>query len=503
MVKTVDTIEAVVQDNNIGLNSWITLDLVRRLKREVYTKSYYEFAKWCFGLLFPNERFEANFHIQLLCDLYQEEVLRIIRKEEKTKDIIVNIPPRASKSLITSVFLLPWMWINDPTMTMISVSFDEDLSLLNAQYSKDIIGHPEFQALFGDIFQIRRDQNSKGFFMNDKGGFRLSKTTGGNITGHKGLVIIVDDPQNPKTAESAVNRQATIDYYTRSLYNRLTPINLGIRIIIMQRLHEEDLTGYLLKKSPDDYLHICLPATKSHLVNPPEYLKYYDKNEEGLLDPVRLSVKTLMGFRSTLGERGYSGQYDQSPAPLEGGIWKKPWFDIISPLLLRRDIDNSPINFYIDGAFTEKTENDPTGIMAAFKQDGYLYILDFTEVWLNFPDLIKFIQEYVQRFQYGRTSRIVIEPKANGLSIVQQLRAISFLNVIEGAVPKDDKITRAHSVSPTIEAHRVRLIDGTYVEDYLTKVTTFPNAKHDEAVDLTVMAINDLVFNDGPDFAFV
>lgn len=470
------------------------------LKRSIFEKSYLQFAIWCFGKLFPNERFEVNFHIILLCDLYQKEVERIIRKEEKDKDIIVNIPPRSSKSLITSVFLLPWMWIKDPTLPMISVSFDEDLSLLNAQYSKDIINDPEFQELFGDLFQIRKDANSKGYFMNDKGGFRLSKTTGSNITGHKGVVIVVDDPQNPKTAESNSNRQAVIDYYTRALYNRLTPINLGVRIIIMQRLHEEDLTGYLLKNNSDDYLHICLPATVSDKVNPPELTKHY---QDGLLDPVRLSYKTLQGFKKTLGERGYSGQYDQSPAPPEGGIWKKHWFDVISPLILRRDVENEPIDFYIDSAYTEKTENDPTGILACFKQDNYLYIIDFTEVYLEFPELIKFLLEYVVKFQYTYLSRIIIEPKASGKSIVQQLRSISQLNVVEGESPKDDKITRANSVAPTIEAHRVRLVDGHWVNNYLEKVGTFPNATHDESVDLTVMAINDKLFNGGPDFSFV
>ena len=474
--------------------------LEMELKRKIFIQSYFQFTRWCFSLLFPNERFEMSFHIQLLCDLYQSEVERIIRKEEKDKDIIVNIPPRASKSLITSVFLLPWAWIKDPTLPMISISFDEDLSLLNAQYSKDIITHPEFQELFGDIFQIRKDANSKGYFMNNKGGFRLSKTTGSNITGHKGVIIVVDDPQNPKTSESVINRQSTIDYYTRALYNRLTPINLGVRIIIMQRLHEDDLTGYILKNNKDEYLHICLPATISDMVQPPEYAEQYI---DGLLDPIRLSAKTFAGFRKTLGERGYGGQYDQSPAPLEGGIWKRNWFDIISPLILRRDTENEPVHFYVDGAYTEKTTNDPTGILAAFRQDNYIYILDFTEVWLDFPSLIKFIQEYVMRFQYSYRSRIVIEPKASGLSVVQQLRAMTQMNVVEGIPPKDDKLTRANSVAPTIEGRRVRLVDGVYVVNYIEKVSTFPNGSHDEATDLTVMAINDLLFNDGPDYSFV
>jgi len=166
----------------------IDRELELELKRLIFTESYYEFFVWSFQILFPNEKYEDTFHIRYLCDLYQVEVERIIRKEERTTDLIVNIPPRTSKSLITSVSLLAWMWIKQASLPMISISFDEDLSLLNAQYSKDIIKSDEYQELFGHLYQIRSDADSKSYFMNDKGGFRLSKTTGSNITGHKGTV---------------------------------------------------------------------------------------------------------------------------------------------------------------------------------------------------------------------------------------------------------------------------------------------------------------------------
>lgn len=478
----------------------VTTFIEREVKKRVLKESYYHFFVWSFQILFPNEKYEDAFHVPYLCDVYQKEVERIIRKEEKDKDILVNIPPRASKSLITSVALLAWAWTKDPTMPMISVSFDEDLSLLNAQYCKDIINSPEYQELFGDMFQIRSDANSKGYFMNTKGGFRLSKTTGSNITGHKGILIIVDDPQNPKTAESEVKRKETVDYYTKSLYNRLTPINLGVRIIIMQRLHEEDLTGYLLKNSPEDYLHICLPAEVSHRVNPPSLVEEY---VNGLLDPIRLSQKTLNGFRKTLGSRGYSGQYEQTPTPDEGGIWKKDWFDIVNPILLQRDFINEPIHIYIDGAYTEKTQNDPTGILAGFFKDNKFWIVDFKEVWLEFPDLLAYIDTYAKYLGLNRYSRIVVEPKASGKSIVQQLRAQTHYNVVEAPAPKDDKITRANGNAPILEGRRVVLVDGTYVENFLNLVSTFPNASHDEAVDLVNMAINDGLISNGPDFMMI
>lgn len=487
-------------------------ELELSLKRDVFKASYFEFFKWGFNLLFPAEKYEDTFHIKYLCDIYQEEVERIIRREEKNKDLIVNIPPRTSKSLITSVMLNAWAWIKDPTIPFISVSFDEELTLINAQYCKDLIKSDEYQALFGDLYQIRSDVDSKGYYMNDKGGFRLSKTTGANITGHKGMIIIVDDPQNPKKAESEIHRKDTISYYTNSLYNRLTPANLGIRIIIMQRLHENDLTGYLLEKDPQSYRHICLPAESEREINndqgkstvkfaiyPAELEALYT---DKLLDPIRLNKKTLTQFKKTLGSRGYSGQYEQRPAPDEGGILKKAWFIATDPLILKRDVINEPICFFIDGAYTEKTENDPTAILACYASNNTLYVLDVIEVWMEFPELLKFIQEYVKRFQYTAGSRIYIEPKASGKSIAQQLRAVTMLNVAELESPKDDKITRAHGIAGICESLRVRVVIGAYIEHFLDQVGTFPTAVHDDMVDCLVMAVNTLLVNNSPDFFF-
>lgn len=486
-----------MSDKNFSI---VDRELELELKRLIFTDSYYEFFKWSFVILFPNEKFEDTFHIRYLCDLYQVEVERIIRKEERTSDLIVNIPPRTSKSLITSVSLLAWMWIKQPSLPMISISFDEDLSLLNAQYSKDIIKSDEYQELFGHLYQIRSDADSKSYFMNDKGGFRLSKTTGSNITGHKGIVIVVDDPQNPKTSESELSRVAVIQYYTRALYNRLTPINLGIRIIIMQRLHENDLTGYLLENDPGSYRHICLPAETSDIVKP---IELKEKYINGLLDPTRLSAMILSGFRKTLGLRGYTGQYEQRPSPDEGGIIKRTWFDILLPEMILRKTDQSPIHFFIDSAYTAKTENDPTGILTCFVQDGFLYILDFSEKWLEFPELCKNIIIHTNGYQYTHLSKIFIEPKASGKSIVQQLRSTTSLNVIEAENPEKDKVTRAHSIAPTLESRRVRLIQGPYVEHFLDLLGSFPSGNHDEAVDTLVMAVRELLIDNSPDFMFV
>lgn len=478
----------------------IEKELEIELKRDVFKRSYYEFFKWSFNILMPGEEYVDNFHIKYLCDILQEEVERVIARKEKTKDIIINIPPRTSKSLITSVCLMPWVWLNLPTAPFICVSFDEDLSYMNAQQSKDIIKSDEYQELFGDIYQIRKDSDSKGYFANNKGGFRLSKTVGANITGHKGLFILVDDPLNPKNAASDVLRATANTYYTSSLYNRLTPVQIGLRLIIMQRLHELDLSGYLLGKAPDSYLHICLPAEVSHRINPPELVEKY---VEGLLDPHRLSLKVLNDFRSVLGSTGYAGQYMQSPSPDAGGIIRKAWFDIVQPSSVYRDATKSPIMFFLDTAYTEKQENDPTAIMACFKQDNFLYVLDVQEVRMTLPDLCKYLISYTQRWQYSSYSKIFVEPKASGIPLVQTIRATTMLNIIEMKAPKDSKVTRAQAVTPLIESRRVRLVDGLYVENYLGQLTLFPNGAHDDMVDITVYAIDELLKSTGPDIMWI
>lgn len=159
-----------------------------------------------------------------------------------------------------------------------------------------------------------------------------------------------------------------------------------------------------------------------------------------------------------------------------------------------RDPLRSPINFVVDTAYSEKTSsrNDPCGFLSYFEKDNNLYIIDFTEEWFDFPDLVKFMQRYVTRNGYTNSSRIYIEPKASGLSVIQQLRSESKLNVlkVEGDFIKDDKLTRASSVSAIIEAGRVFLIKGAWNDQYITQVTTFPKAVHDEAVDVTVYALN-------------
>jgi len=479
----------------------ISQQLELDIKREVLTHSYFEFFKYFFTLLHPGQAYVDNFHIKYLCDILQEEAERMIRMEEKTQDLLINIPPRTSKSLIFSVCLLPWMWIRKPELKFITISFDAQLALLNSQLSRDIIGSQDYQDLFGSFFYVRPDIDSKGYFANNFGGYRLSRTTGQNVTGFSAHIEIVDDPDSAMSVYSENEREFVHKYYFEALYNRLTPPNYGIRCIVQQRLHEMDLTGAVLDRQPGEYKHICLPAEISPRLYPPELAEYYI---DGLLDPNRLSLDILKKFKQTLGTNNYTGQYLQAPSPDEGGIFKKDWFDTVEPSTLDRDPVNHPIHFFLDTAYTEKTSNDPTAILTCYAKNNILYVLDVQEVWLEFPQLLEFLKKHVPKFQYSSNSKIFIEPKASGKSVAQQLRTSTMLNVIEMEPPKDSKVIRANSITPICESKRVKLVNGVYITKFKDQLLAFPNAAHDDQVDVLVYAVQRLLQkSSNPDMIFI
>lgn len=478
----------------------ISKELARDIKREVLKSSYFEFFKWAFDILHPGQPYKDNFHVKYLCDVLQEEVERMLRNEEKDKDLLINIPPRTSKSLIFSVCFLPWAWLHMPNLKFITVSFDAQLALLNSQLSRDIIAAQEFQELFGDIFYIRPDIDSKGLFTNNFGGYRLSRTTGQNCTGFSAHIILVDDPDSAMSVYSENERSFVHKYYFEALYNRLTPPDFGFRAIIQQRLHEMDLTGAVLERQPTSYHHICLPAEVTSRLKPASLQELY---VDGLLDPNRLHRGILSQFKQTLGTNNYTGQYLQAPAPDEGGIFKKEWFDIVEAHTLQRDPMNHPVHFILDTAYTDKQQNDPTAIFTCFVKDNILYILDVQEVWMEFPVLVEHIKTHAAKFQYNpQASKFYIEGKASGKSIIQQLKISTMFNIIE-LEPKGSKIERANSITPICEGRRVKIVNGPYKESFLNQLTAFPNAAHDDQVDTLVYGVQRLLQkSDSPDFHF-
>ena len=457
-----------------------------KAQSELYRKSFYDFSLDAFKTLHNGQELIPNWHIKLLCDRLQVEADRIVNGGERGKHLLINVPPRTLKSELVNVFFSVYCWILKDSIQFISSSYSASLSIVLSTQSRRLIESDWFIEHFPDI-KLSKDENTKSRFTTTNGGLRYSTSTGGTVTGMGGDVIVIDDPQNPQLARSEVERDNANRFFNETLRSRLNNPDKGIFIVIMQRLHENDMTGMLLEKEPHNWEHICLPAELSDNVKPIELQELY---VDGLLFPQRLSKSVLDGFKTGLGSYGYSGQYSQLPSPSEGGIFKGAWFNTIKELPNNLKLDQLKWDFYLDTAYTNKQENDATAMLCAAFHNNELYIREVRAVRMEFPELIKEIQNFTIVNGYSNRSRIYVEPKASGKSIVQMLKRSTGLNIMEDKPPTQDKISRASSISAFVESGRVSMLDGRYIDNFLNELKGFPNAKHDDMVDVLIMAID-------------
>jgi predicted phage terminase large subunit-like protein len=451
-----------------------------RLVADECNHSFFYFVKTFWDVIIA-EKPIYNWHIPYLCSELQELSTYIVKREKKPYDLIVNIPPGTTKSTITTIMYPAWLWTQDPSIRIISNSYSSDLSIEHAVKSRDIITSDKYRKLFPNVI-LRRDKSAKSTYGNTLTGERYTTSTNSKITGRHAHIIINDDPLNPSQAASELERATAIEHTKTLASRKVDKANTPV-ITIMQRLHELDVTGYLLSIKGEKIKHICLPAEASGNVKPAELRGKYIG---GLLDPLRLSREVLEEQLTDLGSRGYAGQYEQNPIVDGGNIIKKEWWQHISPMDFSRLHKREPIIFWVDTAFTEKTENDPTGIIGTCKIGNNMYVVCAKKVRMKFPDLIRFIPQYVKANGYTDSSSIRIEPKANGISVVHQLKESTGLSVteIKSELVSDDKTTRLNSASPKVECGRVYLIAGAWNEEFADEICGFPAKAHDEYVDL-------------------
>jgi predicted phage terminase large subunit-like protein len=463
------------------------------LKKKLSEMSFYEFFKAAWVVVEPAVPLSTNWHHKYICDTLQEECERIIAQKPKNKDIIINVPFRSTKSLIVTVMFPVWAWIKSPKLRFITSSYSAALSIELATKSRDIIFSDWFKKRWGDVFHIKKDQNLKERYENNFVGMRRATSVGGTVTGQGADFLIVDDPLSPQMANSATERENANEWYRTTFYSRLNQPDIGVRIIIMQRVHEDDLTGFLLgKETRLKYKHICIPAKSGDgNIKPKSLEKFYDKDTQ-LFWEDRFSQSTLDDYKSALGSYGYAGQLQQTPTPLDSGMIHKDWFKID-----RYRKDDATVNFVIDPAYTANQKNDPSALLAYTYKDNKWQIIDCINIYKEFPELVKFIPQWVQKNGYTPKSRIFVEPKASGKSIVQTLVRETGLNVKEDKPPTKDKVARVSDISASLESGRVSLLNGDWNTEFLDQLTRFPAAKHDDMVDCLVMAVNKEIWGGG------
>lgn len=426
-----------------------------------------------------------NWHLRYVCDQLQE-MYEAWARNESQDDALLNVPPGSSKSTIVTQLFPAWLWLKQPSFRIISSSYAADLSVGHALKSRDCVRSDKFRRLWPGRITFKADQDGKTNYRNTAMGQRFSTSTNGRVTGMHGDCIIIDDPIDPEHASSEVARAAAAGHL-RKLVTRTTDKARTFRIMVMQRVHELDPAGIWLA-SGQPLRHICLPGEVSEHVKPAALKSRY---EDGLLDPRRLNRAALAKLKVALGSYGYAGQIGQVPTPAEGGILKKAWFKTVSWEQFQQQpgAAHAVWNFDADTAYTEAQKNDPSAVLASCYLGQTLYLRHASEHRLELPALKRKLPELLAANGYSRLSKLHVEPKASGLSVVQELRAITQLNVVLAPTPQGEKTQRVNTCSPFIEAQRVVLIDGAWNTAFIEQCCGFPMAAHDDMLDTLTQAI--------------
>lgn len=447
-----------------------------RLRSDFYT--YFQL----FWDKISSEELKTSNHIEFLCNTLQEIGNDIVNKKDAEYDwIIINVPPGSSKTSICSQLFPAWLLTKDNSIFTIGSSYSDTLATGFVRKTKNVFEGTDYANIFGAL-ELTKD--NEGHIETKQGGGWYSTSIGGTVTGVHANLIVVDDPLSTEQSYSQAHIKKANRYISETLTSRVRDKDKAVKILIMQRLNEDDPTGMLLD-SGLKIKHICLPAELSDSCTNPELYK------DGLLDPIRMGRDTLNKFKLTLGSYGYACQFDQIPAPLEGGIIKRDWFIIDK---LQNSFRKTVI---IDGAYTNDKKNDPTGILICSYNNGKIQIHNFIQKWYTIAEMLSKFPEIATANGLTQRDEILIEPKASGKDMVSMFRAMFNIptNEYRGNFIKVSKTERIQTSSPHIQAGKVVLNKGTWNDAFINEVCSFPNAKHDEAVDCLAYAVEKFLMN--------
>jgi len=471
--------------------------------RRAASASLYEFVKQSWHVVEPGIPFMQSWHIEEIC-----EHLEAVSAGEIHR-LLINIPPRHSKSTIVSVMWPAWEWITDPAQKFLCASYSGTLSTRDNLKTRRLLQSPWYQERWGYMFKFAGDQNAKQRFENNKTGYRLATSVGGTATGEGGSRLILDDPHGAQAAQSEAMRESDLEWFDMVWSTRLNNPKTDAMVTVMQRLHERDISGHILNDIKG-WEHICIPAEWDGKHRKTILGAYDPRKVKGeLICPDRFGVKEITMLKQLLGTYGTAGQLQQDPAPVSGGILKTKHFGLWSA-----DDGLPPFEYILqsyDCAFTEKTTGDPTActVWAIFTHEGLhnAMLIDAWDEHLSYPDLrAKAIKDWGT--EYGgmskesphsrarRPDRILVEAKASGQSLLQDLR-LAKVPAVGYNPDRADKISRAHQAAPTLELGLLWIPESkknrgqpvSWAAAFLKQLAKFPVAEHDDYVDTFTQAI--------------
>ena len=444
------------------------------------------FSRWFFKAQFGKKFMVAPHHYEMA------KALERVANGETTR-LIINIPPRYGKTELAVKMFVAWCLANNPAAKFIHLSYSDELALDNSSAIRDLIKSEEFQRLFP--MRLKGDSDSKKKWYTEKDGGVYATAAGSAVTGfgagstspreRSGTgcpadgfsgAIIIDDPLKPDDAFSDAARERVNRRFNNTIASRVNSTETPI-IVIMQRLHVDDMTGFLLKDgSGEKWEHLCLSA-----VTDDDKALWPDKHSRE-----RLSIMENADSYT------FAGQYRQTPVTPGGNIFKQSWIRFYLPKDLPKKFDRILQSW--DFTFKDTKGSDFVVGTVWGKAGANYYLLDLDRARMSFTASVKAMRLMSQKWPQAVSK--LVEDKANGPAVLDTLK--NEIHGIKAIEPDGSKIARAHAVTPLFEAGNVFIPAKElypWVQPYIDELTAFPNAKNDDQVDSTTQALREMLGN--------
>lgn len=480
-------------------------------------KSLSSFVKTSWPMIDPAPLLWGR-HMEVICNHLQAVT------EGQISNLIINIPPGHAKSMLVSVMWPAWTWARQPSWKAMFASHEMTLVTRDMDKRRDLMRSPWYTRWFRDAqaspfkidgWDFTDSQDTKTFYKNTKLG-EFQAISVGQGTGRRGDCLVIDDPINADAAHSDVKRKAAIRWKTETMASRFNDLEKAQQVIIMQRLHYEDLTGYLLKSEPGVWEHLCLmsefePERRCTTKTKAGRFFFTDwRTTKGeLLFPEKFPLAALHGpqGKKGMGSYGYAGQHQQDPVPAGGGIIKREYFNqrwhlpSQTPLPgMEAVLHKLPPQFdgyymFTDAAFKDTATSDRVAIGLFGLSGANLYMLDLIWDQLSFVNTVQAIIDL--RKKWTRPPHIVVngvfvEDKANGTAVMNVLK-----DKVPGLVPVEPdggKEARIIAATPALEAGNVIFpLEAPWMSDFVIEACAFPKAANDDGIDMLAYAVRRLL----------
>ncbi|MEN8129637.1 MAG: phage terminase large subunit [Pseudomonadota bacterium] len=444
----------------------------------ILRQSLAAFIEKAFQVVSPSDLFLPNWHINVIADHLEQCYYGNIKR------LIITMPPRSMKSICASVAFPCWVLGQDPSRRIICASYAADLALKFSRDCKAVMGSNWYREGFPGT---RLERSAEHDLITTMKGGRYATSVGGTLTGRGGNIIIIDDSMKPQEGLSEASRNATKQWYDGTLYSRLDSKADDVIILVMQRLHVDDLVAHVTGK--EEWVHLNLPAIATH---DQSFIlsdgRQFSRHTGDVLHPERESLRVHENIRSNIGSFNFEAQYQQQPVPVEGNLIKWSWFSTYETLPTREDTDQV-IQSWDTATKVHELSDYSVCTTWLIKGNDY-YLIDVYREKLDYPALKPVVVSNAEKF---RPDSILIEDTASGSALLQdyhnhQLRGIPRPIPI---TPKGDKVVRMSAQSAKIEAGQVHLPrKAPWLDEFKKEFLAFPNGNHDDQVDSLSQFLN-------------